>query len=99
MTMAGGAESWQCAIAGIVRGPAVGRGFGSLTHAVVANNAGDAEVVVGKDMIAVDALRLPVHLERAPLLDCGFIAPEGERQHLARLRETFKALDRDEAVD
>ena len=48
---------------------------------------------------APPALRRPVRGPVPPGLDGRLVAEEGERQHLAGLRQAFEALHRYEAVD
>src|SRR4051812_34995756 len=49
-------------------------------------------------MLASGGLRLAVHLQVAPLLYGGLIAPEGQRQHLAGLAQAFKPLNGDKTI-
>ena len=47
----------------------------------------------------VGAGAVGVRFGGAPVCDGVFVAPEGQREHFAGLREALEALDRDEAVD
>src|SRR5450759_4973232 len=81
-----------------VRCAAVGRRLGALAHAVVAQDAGDAQAVIGKHPVAAARLRQTVPLELAPALHRLLVAPVGKRQHLAFMGEAGKALDRNETI-
>ena len=67
--------------------------------AVVAQHLRHAQPVVGKVLLAPGALRAAVRLELAPAPHRLLVAPERQRQDLARLRQALEALDGDEAVD
>src|SRR5688572_20678059 len=74
------------------------RRLGALVQPVVADHLRHAQPVVGEDAFAAGRLRLAVLLDIAPALHGLLVAPDGQRQELARLRQALEALDGDEAV-
>src|SRR5215470_18006230 len=79
--------------------PAVRRRLRTLVHAVVANDAGDAQPIIPEQLTAALCLRAPVLGERAPPPDRVLVAKEREREDLPRIGDALKTLDRNEAVD
>ena len=82
-----------------MRGAAVRRHLLAVAHAIVADDAGNAQAIVGEHLGAAFGLRRPMRLDIAPGLDRRFVPPERQRENLATLIETLEALDRDESVD
>ena len=80
-------------------GAAVVRDLGAIGHAVVSDDARDAQAVVGENAGASSSLGRAVRMQVAPRRDRGLIAPERQRQELAGLAQAFETFDRDEAVD
>src|SRR5438132_1883199 len=78
---------------------AVLRGFVPVGHAVVANNARDAQAVIGKHARAPERLRLAVARKVAPAPHCFLVAPERKGQQLALVGKAREALYGDESVD
>src|SRR5262249_3976210 len=73
--------------------------FGAVVHGVIAQDAGDADPVVREHLAASQSLGHPVLFLLPPGVDGLFVAPERQRQQLARLIEAFEALDRNKTVD
>src|SRR5688572_1819784 len=62
---------------------AIDRRFVPLVHAAVADDAGDAEAVVGEDVGSAEGLGGAVRFPLPPFGEGGLVAPEGEREDLA----------------
>src|SRR4051794_20796464 len=71
----------------------------AIIHAVVADDAGDTQMIVGKNVCAALGLGTPVLHRVAPGRNGRVVAPERQRQDLALLGQALEPLDRDEAVD
>src|SRR5579885_3903011 len=78
---------------------AVARHLCALVHAIVPDDRGDPQPIIGKNLAAAFCLCNPMLVCAAPILDRRFVSEKGKRKHLARLAKTFEALDRYEAVD
>jgi len=74
------------------------RGF-ALLQTVIADNAGNPQSIIAKQVIATSLLRATVLFEIAPGADSGLVTPEGQRQQFAGLTQTFKSFDRYESID
>ena len=73
--------------------------LGTLGHAVVAHDAGDAQAIVAEHALAAALLRRTVVLDVAPRRDRRFVAPERERQELGVVGQALEPLDAEEPVD
>src|SRR5689334_8278955 len=71
----------------------------ALAHAVVADDAGDAQPVLSEYASAAARLRRAVALQGPPAPDRVLVAPERERKKLALVGEAGEALHRDESFD
>lgn len=60
-----------------MRFAAVGRRLGALAHAVVAQDAGNAQAVIGEYAVAAARLRQAVAFEAAPVFHRFLVAPVG----------------------
>jgi hypothetical protein len=78
---------------------AIGRRLVAFEHAVIADDAGDPQAIIGEDAAAAGLLGCPVRLEIAPLLHRRLVSEKGERQQFAAGRQALETFDRDEAVD
>src|SRR3954452_10436095 len=71
----------------------------AIIHAVVADDAGDTQVIIGEDFCAALGLGAAVLHRVAPGLHGRLVPPERHRQDLALVGQALETLDRDEAVD
>lgn len=78
---------------------AVDRRFGTIDHAVIPEDAGDAQSIIREDTRASSRLRGAVRCSVAPFLHCAFITEERQGDHSVRRGHALKALDRQETVD
>src|ERR671918_1832917 len=83
----------------VVDCPAVLRRAGAVRHAIVPDYARDAQSIVREDRGASPALCRAVGGQIAPRPDRRLVAPERQRQQLARLPQALEPFHRDEAVD
>jgi hypothetical protein len=81
-----------------VRLPWIGRRFGPLLQPVVTNDVGNAQALVFEHRSTPGSLSRPLRMQIAPSREAGVIAPELQRQQLARLRQTLKPLDGNESI-
>src|SRR5690606_474968 len=75
------------------------RHFVPVVQAVVPDDRGDTEPVVGEDDLPSGLLRGPVQFEIAPLPYGFLVPPERERKNLSGLAQAFEPLDGEKAVD
>ena len=59
-----------------MRAPRIRRRLRSLVHAVISNDVGDSQSIVGKDVRASSGLNFPVSLHVPPACDGCLIAPK-----------------------
>src|SRR5215469_5969948 len=77
---------------------AVGRSLGALRHAVVTDDGRNAQSVIAEYLRSALGLRQAVPFDLPPLGDRRVVAPERQRQDLARIGQALEPLDRDESV-
>src|SRR5260221_3234928 len=75
------------------------RRFGADEHAIIALHLGDADAVVGEDLVAAMRLRNMMLGLPAPRDHRRLIAPERQRDVFALGGQAAEALDRNETID
>src|SRR5436190_19524830 len=79
--------------------PTVAWNLLAFVHAVVPDDAGHAQAIIGENLATAFGLRDPMFVCAAPGRNRRFVPEERERKDLAGLVEALEALDRYEAVD
>src|SRR5450631_4746154 len=89
----------RAALVRVVRDPAVLWRLRAFCHAIVPDNAGDAQPVIIENPGTPFGLGFAMLGNVAPCRDGLLVAEERQRQDLAFLGQAFKPFDRDEAID
>src|ERR1700753_835958 len=71
----------------------------ALKQAIIANHSRDAQPIILKNLLPPTRLGHTMLIHLPPLLHSLLIAPERQRQNLARCAQALKALNRDKAFD
>lgn len=79
--------------------PAIERCFGTIRHPIVTEDFGDAKAIVAEHPLPPRCLGRSMGSGVAPRSNRGLVAPEGQRQELARFGETLKPLDGEKTVN
>ena len=65
----------------------------AFVHAIVPDDAGDAQAIIGKNPAAAFCLRDPMFTRVAPSQNCRFVPEKRERKDFAWLIQALKTLD------
>src|SRR5437763_15652224 len=71
----------------------------ALVHAIVPDDAGDAQAIIGKNPAAAFCLRDPMFTRVARSQNCRFVPEKRERRDFAWLVQALKTVDPQEGVD
>src|SRR4051812_21105449 len=82
----------------VMERPRIGWRLAAFRQAIIADHGCNAQPVIGEYTAAALGLAVPVILLVAPALHGILVAPERQRQELARVGERLETLDGNEAI-